>query len=194
MKTLVTSYCEPERTVTQALAHFYGLPMFAIGGASEAKVSDQQAAAEAALSLVVETLAGSNLIHDLGYLESGLTFSFVQLALCDEIVSWIKAYAKEFEVNEETLAVDVIAAVGPDGEFLKADHTLKHYRERWYPSLFERATYGGWLEKGAKSFSERATERIEKMLVEHKPELLPVKVKEKLRQIVQQAELSKREV
>lgn len=194
MKTLVTSYCEPERTITQALAHFYGLPMFAIGGASEAKACDQQAAAEAALSLAVEALAGSNLIHDLGYLESGLTFSFVQLALCDEIVSWIKAYAKEFEVNEETLAVDVIAEVGPDGEFLKTDHTLKHYRERWYPSLFERATYEAWLEKGAKSFSERAKERIEKILVEHKPELLPVQVKEKLRQIVQQAELSKKEV
>jgi len=153
MRTLVTSYCEPERTITQALAHFYNLPMFALGGVSEAKITDQQAAAEAALTLVVEALAGSNIIHDLGYLESGLTFSFIQLVLCDEIVSWIKAYMREFEVNEETLALDVIAEVGPDGEFLKTDHTLRHYRDRWYPTLFERSLSGiptraGWTGVG----------------------------------------------
>ena len=58
MRTLVTSYCEPERTIAQALSHFYGLPMFSIAGASESKAVDLQAAAEAALSLVVESLAG----------------------------------------------------------------------------------------------------------------------------------------
>jgi len=135
------------------LAHFYNLPMFALGGVSEAKITDQQAAAEAALTLVVEALAGSNIIHDLGYLESGLTFSFIQLVLCDEIVSWIKAYMREFEVNEETLALDVIAEVGPDGEFLKTDHTLRHYRDRWYPTGIPRSLSGiptraGWTGVG----------------------------------------------
>jgi trimethylamine--corrinoid protein Co-methyltransferase len=187
MKTLVTSYCEPERTISQAVSHFYDLPMFSIGGASEAKTVDSQAAAEAALSLVVETLAAGNIIHDLGYLESGLTFSFVQLALCDEIVSWIKAFTKEFEVNDENLALDVIAEVGPAGEFLKTKHTLKHYRERWYPRLFERANYESWLEKGGKTLTERASEKITRILVEHKPEPLPVKTAEKLRKIVQKA-------
>jgi len=187
MKTLVTSYCEPERTISQAMSHFYDLPMFSIAGASEAKTVDSQAAAEAALSLVVETLAAGNIIHDLGYLESGLTFSFVQLALCDEIVSWIKAFTKEFEVNDESLALDVIAEVGPAGEFLKTKHTLKHYRERWYPSLFERANYESWLEKGGKTLTERASEKITKILVEHKPEPLPDKTAEKLRKIVQKA-------
>ncbi|MFQ5721465.1 MAG: trimethylamine methyltransferase family protein [Candidatus Aminicenantales bacterium] len=186
MRTLVTSYCEPERTITQALAHFYNLPMFALGGASEAKVTDQQAAAEAALSLVVEVLAGSNIIHDLGYLESGLTFSFIQLVLCDEIVSWIKAYMREFNVNEETLALDVIAEVGPDGEFLKTAHTLRHYRHRWYPTLFERDTYETWVGKGSKSFYERAKEKIDEILAQHKPEPLPRKVKEEIRKIINQ--------
>jgi len=187
MKTLVTSYCEPERTITTALSHHYGFPMFAIAGASEAKVFDQQAAAEAAVSLVVETLAGSNLIHDLGYLESGLTFSFAQLLLGNEVVSWIKAFTKEYEVNDETLAMDVIAELGPEGDFLNTPHTLKHYRERWYPDLFERATYEGWLSKGGKSLAERAKEKIDSVLAEHKPEPLPVKTREKLREIVLRA-------
>jgi trimethylamine--corrinoid protein Co-methyltransferase len=184
MKTLVTSYCEPERTITAALSHHYGFPMFAIAGASEAKVFDQQAAAEAAVSLVVETLAGSNIIHDLGYLESGLTFSFAQLLLADEIVSWIKAFAKGYEVNEETLALDLIAELGPEGDFLNTPHTLKHYRERWYPNLFERATYEGWRSKGGKNLAERAKEKIDTILAEHKPEPLPPKIRERLHEIV----------
>jgi trimethylamine--corrinoid protein Co-methyltransferase len=162
--------------------------MFSIGGASESKTADLQAAAEAALSLVVESLAGGNIIHDLGYLESGLTFSFIQLVVCDEIVSWIKAFMKEFEVSDETLALDVIAEVGPDGQYLGTSHTKKHYRERWYPSLFERANYETWLRNGGKNLSERAAEKIEKILAEHKPEPLPAQVKDKIHEIVRGAQ------
>jgi len=185
MKTLVTSYCEPERTITTALSRRYGLPMFAIAGASEAKTFDQQAAAEAALSLVVETLAGSNIIHDLGYLESGLTFSFAQLLLSNEVVSWVKAFAKGYEVSEEALALDVITELGPEGNFLNTPHTLKHFRERWYPDLFERTTYESWLSKGGKSLTERAKEKIDSLLAGQKPDPLPGKVKERIREIVQ---------
>lgn len=187
MRTLVTSYCEPERILPQAMAHFYGLPMFAIGGVSEAKLGDQQAAAEAAMSLVVETLTGSDIIHDLGYLESGLTFSFIQLVLCDEMISWVKAYTSEIKVNEETLALDVIAEIGPDGEFLDTDHTLRHYKERWYPTIFERATYQAWSEKGGKSFSERAREKIDGFLAQHKPERLPTSAEEEIERILARA-------
>jgi trimethylamine--corrinoid protein Co-methyltransferase len=190
MRTLVTSYCEPERTITQAVSHFYGLPMFSIAGASESKAVDSQAAAEAALSLVVESLAGGNIIHDLGYLESGLTFSFIQLALCDEIVSWIKGYMKGFEVSDESLALDVIAEMGPDGQYLNTRHTKDHYRERWYPGLFERADHGTWLRNGGKDLSERAANRIEKTLAEHKPAPLPPDIKDRLQKIVRRARRS----
>jgi trimethylamine--corrinoid protein Co-methyltransferase len=187
MKTFVTSYCEPERTITQALGHHLGFPTFAIAGASESKTVDSQAAAEAALGLVVETLAGGNIIHDLGYLESGLTYSFVQLVLCDEIVSWIKAFTRRFEVNDETLALDVIAELGADGDFLNTDHTLNHFRERWYPTHFERMNYDSWLKKGGKDFVGRAAEAVDQILAGHKTEPLPAKVKEKLREIVLRA-------
>jgi trimethylamine--corrinoid protein Co-methyltransferase len=188
MRTLVTSYCEPERTITQAMSHFHGLPMFSIAGASESKTADLQAAAEAALSLVVESLAGGNIIHDLGYLESGLTFSFIQLVLCNEIVSWIRGFMKEFEVSDETLALDVVAAMGSDGQYLGTRHTKKHYRERWYPDLFERTNYETWFKGGGKNLSERAAEKIDKILKEHTPEPLPSEIKAKLREIVQGAQ------
>ncbi len=188
MRTLVSTYCEPERGIIQAMGHFYGLPMFALGGASEAKVVDQQAAAEAALTLMSESLSGGNIIHDLGYLESGLTFSLAQLVICNEIVDWIEAFLKGVEVSDETLALDLIAQVGPEGQYLKTDHTLKHYRERWYPRLFERATYKAWVEKGSKTLGERAVEHVEQVLSEHKPVPLPDNVRMRLREIVRRAE------
>jgi trimethylamine--corrinoid protein Co-methyltransferase len=187
MRTMVSTYCEPERGLAQALAHFYGLPMFSLAGASESKVVDQQAAAEAALSLTVETLAGGNIIHDLGYLESGLTFSFTQLAIGDEIVSWIKGFGKELEVSDETLGLEVIAEVGPDRQYLNTKHTRQHYRERWYPKLFERSTYESWMEEGGQSLVERAAARVESILAEHRVEPLSSKTQEKLQKIVSRA-------
>ncbi|HUU52713.1 MAG TPA: trimethylamine methyltransferase family protein [Candidatus Heimdallarchaeota archaeon] len=190
MRTAVMPYCDPEQGIMQSMAKFYGLPMFSLGGASESKAVDQQAAAEASLSLLIETLTGSDLIHDLGYLESGLTFSFSHLLICSEIVNWIKAFTKDVKVNMETLALDVITEVGPEGNYLKTEHTLKHYKERWYPDLFERDTYDSWHGKGGKTLSERAGETASLILAEHKPELLPSKIKEKLQGFVQKAKTS----
>ncbi len=78
----------------------------------------------------------------------------------------------------------MIAEVGPDGQYLNTKHTLKHYRERWYPKLFERSTYESWLKEGGKSLVERAGERVERILVEHKPESLPQKIQQRLQSIV----------
>ena len=187
MRTAVNPYCDPEQGIMQSMAKFYGLPMFSLGGASESKVVDQQAAAEASLSLLFETLTGSDLIHDLGYLESGLTFSFSHLVICDEIVNWIRAFTKDVKVTEETLALDVIEEVGPEGNYLKTEHTRKHYKERWYPNLFERDTYDSWIGKGGKTLVERAADEVDLILSEHEPEPLPAKIKENLQRIVENA-------
>lgn len=188
MRTMISTYAEPERGMAQAMGQFYELPRFALGGASEAKLVDQQAAAEAALTLLTETLGGGNIIHDLGYLESGLGFSLAQLLICDEIVSWIKAYLKPIEITGETLALEMVAEYRDEGPYLKSDHTRMHYRDRWYPNLFERAGYEAWVEKGGKSLGERASEAVDRILSEHQPEPLPENIRKVLRGIVQRAE------
>jgi trimethylamine--corrinoid protein Co-methyltransferase len=116
-----------------------------------------------------------------------MTFSYGQLVLCDEIVGWLKAFAKGYEVNDETLALDVIAESGPDGNFLNTEHTLNHFRERWYPTLFERMNYNTWQKKGGKSCTERAAETVDRILAEHHPEPLPADVRDKLLEIVRRA-------
>lgn len=187
MRTTVNPYCDPEQGIMQSMARFYGLPMFSLGGASESKVVDQQAAVEASLSLLFETLTGSDLIHDLGYLESGLTFSFSHLVICDEIVNWIKAFSKDVKVTKETLALDVIEEVGPEGNYLKTQHTRHHYKDRWYPNLFERDTYDSWIGKGGKTLVERAADTVDFILSEHEPESLPLQIQEKIKGIVRRA-------
>ena len=51
-------------------------------------------------------------------------------------------------IDDETLALDLIDALGPDGSFLEAEHTIDHYRERWYPSLIDRLSHSAWLARG----------------------------------------------
>ncbi|NIO72221.1 MAG: trimethylamine methyltransferase [Anaerolineae bacterium] len=187
MKTLVSPYCSPNpRGLAHAMAHYYNLPSFGLGGCSESKQVDQQAAAEAALTLMAETLGGANLIHDLGYLESGLTGSLAQLVICDEIVGWLGHFVAPVEVNEETLALDLIDEIGPDGQFLDTEHTLTHFREHWYPTVFDRHNYDKWQAAGGKSLAERAAQRVEEILAEHQPEPLPDDVAQAIKAVVRQ--------
>ena len=191
MRTMVGPYAYPERGIIRSMAQSYSLPSFSLAGGSDAKVVDQQAAAEAALTLLADTLMGGNLIHDLGYLESGLTYSFVQLVICNEIVGWIKAFVKPIEVSDETLALDLIAQVGAHGQYLKTGHTRKHVRDTWYPELFERGTFSEWAQKGGQTLVERAASRLEKILAEHQVEPLAAGIQERLAEIVKRAEARK---
>lgn len=173
MRTTVLPYADPDKRLLAAdFVHWLGLPMFALAGCSDAKIVDQQAALEASLTLMSDALAGSHLVHDLGYLESGLSGSLAQLVICDEILAWLAQLMRPVEVNEETLALDVIDKIGPEGHFLESDHTLQHFRERWYPDLLERDNYDGWCLAGSKSLATRAAARVEAILDEHDPALL----------------------
>jgi trimethylamine--corrinoid protein Co-methyltransferase len=191
MRTMIQPYANPDRQgVAQAMAHFYGLPMFSLGGCSDAKCLDGQAAVEAALTLMTTALSGSHIVHDLGYLESGRCYSLVQLAICNEILGWIEHSLKEVDVSDIALAVDLIHEIGPDGQYLDSKHTLKHYRNSWYPALINRQNYDNWSAQGAKTLEQRAAERVTKILAEHRPEPLPKDVAQAVHAIVERAEAS----
>ncbi len=188
MRTMVQAYADPDkRGIAQAMAHFYGMPMFALGGCSDSKSVDQQAGIEAALTLMATVLSGGHIVHDLGYLESGLCYSLAQLTICDEILGWLEHFTREVDVSDEALAVDLIDQIGPDGQFLATNHTRMHYRERWHPTLFERDTYNTWLSKGGETLGQRAAERVKAILAEHKPDPLPKDVAQAVHAIVERA-------
>jgi trimethylamine--corrinoid protein Co-methyltransferase len=185
MRTMVGVYESPEgRNGRAELSHYYGMPVFGLAGASDSKVPDQQAAAEAAFSMLIETFYGVNLIHDVGYLESGKCNSFEQMVMCDEMINYIKRFMQGLEVSEETLALDLIHEVGHKGDFLSTEHTMRHFREDWYPKLFDRNNFEGWQLDGGKTLREKARERIDQILAEHQPEPLPAGVQAKIDAIV----------
>ena len=185
MRTMVGVYESPEgRNGRAELAHFYGLPVFGLAGASDAKVPDQQAAAEAALSMLIEAFYGVNLIHDVGYLESGKCNSFEQLVMCDEIINYIKRFMQGLEVSDETLALDLIHEVGHVGDFMSTEHTLRHFRDDWYPRLFDRRHFEAWAASGAKTLRQKSQERIEEILSEHRPEPLQPDIQRRIDEIL----------
>jgi len=189
MRTMVDPYCGPDPAgMAQALAHFYRMPMFSLAGASESKLLDQQAGIEATLGMLVSAMCGGHIVHDSGYLESGLTASLAELAICNEIAAWIRHACKPVEISAETLALDLIDQAGPDGQFLQLPHTRRHMRERWYPALFDRDTYIGWQAKGSKTLAERAAEQVSQILASHQCDPLTPAAAEAIRRVVLRAE------
>jgi trimethylamine--corrinoid protein Co-methyltransferase len=161
--------------------------MFSLAGGSDSKTVDQQAATDAALTMLVDALAGGHLSHASGSLGSGLTGSLAQLAICDEIAAWIRAAIAPVEISAETLALDLVDTLGPDGSFLETDHTLEHFRERWYPSLIDRLSFSAWQARGARDLGERAAARVDELLAAHEPPGLPDAVMRELDAILQRA-------
>jgi trimethylamine--corrinoid protein Co-methyltransferase len=185
MRTMLDIYAAPQnRVLCVEMAHYYGLPIFGLGGASDSKAPDQQAAAEVAFSLLTETLAGTHLVHDVGYLEGGMTNSIEMIVMADEMIRWVKEFMRGEIVDEETLALDWIDQVGPGGDFLALDHTRNHFRADWYPTLFNRKNYDGWVSQGKPTLRDRAKEMIISILKEHQPEPLAKEISTALQAVI----------
>jgi trimethylamine--corrinoid protein Co-methyltransferase len=166
------------------MSRHYGLPVFGTGGASDSKVVDAQAGAEYASSLLAAALAGTNLIHDVGYLNSGLTGSLESIVLGAEQIRWVKRFVDGFEVSEGTLAADVIAAVGPAGEFLSHDHTLRYLRQKmWQPYVTDHDDYDTWRAGGAQDYATRAREHGRNLVQSHQPEPIDDALDARLREL-----------
>jgi trimethylamine--corrinoid protein Co-methyltransferase len=192
MKTTVATYFSPEHMrhcmAIADLAHYkYHLPVWGFAGCSDSKLADIQAGAESAMWFLWTELSGANLVHDVGYIESGLTCSLELMVVSDEIIGAVRRLLEPFEVSPQTLALDVIDEVGPGGDFLATSHTMKHFRQCWYPNVFDHQTHQAWAEAGGRSATDRATELAREILSSHRPEPLPSSVLEALQGIVQAA-------
>jgi trimethylamine--corrinoid protein Co-methyltransferase len=133
-------------------------------------------------------LAGANLIYGLGMLESGVTFDFGQLVMDNEFARMIKHTVAGIPVDDETLMVDEVHAVGAFGDFLSRDSTLRHMREQSQPKLMDRRVREDWRLAGGTDLQQRATAEAVRILDQHIPEPLPPEVVAELRAIVQDAE------
>ena len=174
-------YAAPEQDfghLAQAeVARYLQLPSWGNGGCSDSNTLDQQATLEAGRKLMLSALAGNNLIHDLGYLDCGITSSLELLTICNEMVSQIRRFLKGIPVTPETLAVDTIAAVGPGSHYLDHPQTRDHFHHQiWMPELISRKDYDAWQAEGGLTLRQRARAKVLKIIETHQPEPLEPEV------------------
>jgi trimethylamine--corrinoid protein Co-methyltransferase len=190
MKTGIFSYAAPEfylsNSAKSELIRSLGIPVYGTAGCSDAKVIDEQAAIECTMSCLLEALSGTNLIHDVGYLESGMSGSFDMLVMGDEIISLVRRFCKGIKFGKEHLALDVIHSVGHGGNYVMETHTFEHFREeQWQPDLLSREGYPNWLNKGGTTLKERVNLKVRNLLKSHKPVPLNEQKKKEIKKIIE---------
>jgi trimethylamine--corrinoid protein Co-methyltransferase len=152
------------------MARYYGLPIRSVGGATESKREDLQAGFERMGTLLPAVLAGVNLITCAGTLDSTMLESHALLMLDDEICGAVVRLARGIEVNDESLALDLIKKVGYSGNYITAKETNKLFRkELFIPTMFSREPYETWKDEGSKLAIDLARERTLDILTKHQP-------------------------
>ncbi|MDD2695976.1 MAG: trimethylamine methyltransferase family protein [Anaerolineales bacterium] len=168
---------------TNLLADFYKVPLSMGAYATGAKEPNWQSAVDNSLSsfMAVSTLA--DMLLGAGLLHGSRIFSYEMLLMDCEIWDIHHAMFKGIVVDEENLALDVIRAVGPGGNFLTQRHTKLHMRERWVPTLMDRRPYNVWEEKrdGPRQW---ALERAQHILNEHHPNPLDPRLAAELSRLI----------
>jgi trimethylamine--corrinoid protein Co-methyltransferase len=164
------------------LARHYGLPYRGSGGLNNSKLPDAQAAYETQMTLWPAVLAHANVIfHSAGWLEAGLVCSLEKFILDVEGLATMHHFLSGFEINDETLAIESIAEVGPGGHHFGTDHTMARYRTAFYqPIISDRSNYDAWQENGASDAAQRAHRVAQQLLAAYEPPAVDEAVEEEL--------------
>ena len=189
MTTSIYTYGAPELNILNGaladMAHYYGLPFFCIAGSSDSKVLDAQAGLEYAMSIYNATLNGCNIIHDCGYLESGLTSSFESVLFSDEIISMIKYMLRPLNFNDNTVPLELMAKVGPGNNFLMEEHTAETFKKTfWFTRFLDRSNFELWEQNGCKDLRMVLNERARAIFASHQPQMLSKETVQSIRDIL----------
>ncbi len=193
MSDMILAYGAPELPLMMAglteLAHYAGLPLWQTGGCTDSKTFDEQALIEGSQSVFFSALTGGDLTHDVGYTESAMTGSVFQLCAMDEAIGYSRRITRGIEVNEDTMAVDVIHNVGPNGHYLREKHTRRYYKnEFWYPNLCDRRNYEEWEMMGKKTMKDRTVARVKEILTTHEATPIKPETEEVIEEVLAKAE------
>jgi trimethylamine--corrinoid protein Co-methyltransferase len=156
------------------LAELYNLPIYASGGLTEAKRPDIQAGFEKGFSNLMVAMSGADCLHlAAGMLDSGNSISYEQFVIDNEIIGIIHRIMAGITVNEDTMGFAVIEKVGPGGNFVLEDHTVKHMMDEFfYPQLSVRSNFDIWEERGRPDMLSRAKDLVDGILEEGREGLL----------------------
>lgn len=166
MRTGLLPLGAPERGMINSgaaiMGDFYGIPSMCGGLSSDAKQLDAQAGFEKVTTAIPLLQEGATIIYGVGATDAGSTISYTQMIFDDEIIAGIRRMWQGITLHDPTEEVKLIKSLTPRGNFLTARHTVRHYRQHWYPNIISRDTYSRWLEKGEtiESICRRKAEEI----------------------------------
>jgi trimethylamine---corrinoid protein Co-methyltransferase len=196
MDMLTTVYCygSPEMALLSAaytqITKWLGLPEYETAGCSDSKIFDEQSAMEATFNIATAAMVGGNMIHDVGYLEQGLTSSMDMMVASDEIIDMVKRILRGVPVNDDTKALNVMDKVGPGGHYLDHEHTYTRFKtDIWRPKYIDRQNFENWEKAGSKPYHQRIRERVIEILETETEPLLDEKMFAELRRICEHADL-----
>ncbi len=163
MRTTIAVYGAPEfelaRAAVAEMARYYNLPHYGYAGYTDSCVMDEQAASDATSSVMVALLSGQHLVHDVGYVEAGLTVSPEMIVFTADVIGRLRHFMAGMDLSPEAFALDLIDEVGPGGSYLATEHTLQHFKEFWQPALYSRLRRDDWLKRGGKDLGRRLREK-----------------------------------
>ncbi len=173
MRTGTTPMSAVEATMISCayaqMGKYYGLPTHTYAVLSDAKIVDAQAGLETALSGLLASLAGINVISGAGILDYVATFSLEKLLIDAEVIGMIKRVNSGILVNSDTLARDLFLEVGPGGDFLTTKHTRMWFKNELYipSSIIDRKDRAGWELEGKNDIYERAKAQLKSIIKQH---------------------------
>jgi len=192
MRTGKWAAAGPEMSLINAasaqLCRMYDIPLgYGTGGVTDCRVPDVRAGFEKALTNLGAALCGVEVIHDgvSGLMAGGMAISFEQFIIDNEIANWINRFARGIEVNEDTLAFQVIQEVGPGGQFLDQMHTVSRFRDEHLISpLLDREYTLEWPASEADGIVFQARRRVQEVLSTHQPPELKPEIKTAIQTIL----------
>lgn len=173
---------------TNVLSDFYNIPLSMGSFATGAKEPNWQAGVDNSLSTFVASIVVSDMLLGVGFLHGSRIWSYAQMLLDTEIYNIIHKTLDGIVVNDETLALDVIAAVGPGGNFLKQKHTRKHMRDIFLPQFMDRRPYNEWQER-RDGPADWALNQARQILETHYPDPLDPALSAEMARIISTAEI-----
>jgi trimethylamine--corrinoid protein Co-methyltransferase len=163
------------------LYHHYKVPVWGTAGVTDANCLDVQAGMEWGGSLLLNAMAGVNLIHDVGYMGQGLVGHPAALVVCVVIISYTRRFIRGFKLDDDHFDLDCIRQVGAGGSFLSTRQTARLFRsEHWYPNLCNRDAVGAWQAKGSQDMADRAVEKARDILRTHTVQALDAPLQKEL--------------
>jgi trimethylamine--corrinoid protein Co-methyltransferase len=191
MRTAIEAYAGAEMMLAQTaccdLARHYGLPSFSYAGESDSKTLDEQWAVEAGLTMAYGALSRATLLHDVGYLESGLQSSYESIVLGDELVAHSRAFLRDVPVDDYSIAMDEIRTFGPGGNFLTSKYTRRHTHDFWVGELLDHTTHDRWAAAGGTTLLSRVREKVSRLRAMQRPFALSAEQEDGLHRLLDEA-------